>query len=62
MLPGTGSGEAELRLRSSLGGRSESTGCKAGERGGIRHGLLKLRQRMLHLSPSPAAAPLNKVS
>lgn len=62
VLPGTGSGEAELWLWSSPGGRSESTGCEAGEHGGIQHGLLKPWQKMLHLSPSPAAVPLNEVS
>lgn len=61
-FPSTGSREAELRLLLKLGGRSASTGCKAGEHGGIWHRLPKPRQRMLHLSPSPAAALLNEVS
>ena len=62
VLPGTGSGEVELQLWFSPGGRSESSGCKAGKSGGIRHRLPKPWQRMLHLSPSPAAAQLNEVS
>lgn len=52
VLPGTGSEEGELRWRLSPRGRSKSTGGQAGERGGVRHGLLKPWQRMLHLSPA----------
>lgn len=56
MLPNTGSGEAELWLWLSPKETAESTSCEAGEYGGIWDGLLKPRQRMFHLSPSPTTA------